>query len=111
MTQKHYRHNSVLDEQVDLTDKLMGIRQNLRTLRVPLVSAQTNMMGAWEREEQVDFTLDEIIVDYGMVGVTKRRERVVETKQWGHDEHQFIETWMVHYYWYQPTHVDGSKIE
>lgn len=109
MIRIHYRRNPTLDEQVDLTEKIFGRKAPWRTLRLPLMSSHAGI--SFADQQQVDFNVDEMILDFGVVGYTKQHERLVETKFWGNDEVHFVETWQVSYTWLQPTHVDGSKIE
>jgi len=78
-------------------------------IRVPLFDRSANVFSEAGSMDPY-LNLENMVVDYGLVGVTKRREKTVKTEEWGDTKVKFIEFWFEHYQWRQPTHVDGTAI-
>jgi len=91
-------------------DSVLGFRlpDGRSHIKVPLFNQSANVFSEARASEYID--MDYMTVDYGTVGVTKRRERIIKTEEWGDTKIQFIEFWFEHYQWRQPSHVDGSAI-
>jgi hypothetical protein len=106
--EKIYRYRGH-DELIDLGSTLgIQVPSNGRSV-VPL---QTIISAYAEADaERYATAIEQMEVEYGQVGMTKRRERIVEKRKWGQSEVHFIEYWYDSYTWWQPIKVDGKRID